>query len=97
MIWVAPIDSGGKPVPALVFEFHRWGMLQVQVKGPGSVLIATTREELQNTQTIPSGLEIKNSDPIIELHWHGQLWAIGSSPGAAMDLQVQELTGGFIL
>jgi len=73
----------------LIAVLPRMGKVHLQVYGPANVRIADRRETLEmSAGGIDQGLTIASADGIVSLHWKGPLWAIPTSSGASIDIEV---------
>lgn len=80
------VDSTGAASPSKIATYSSATMIYVQVKGPGTLRLAKTVQEL--TSPAPgagtlNGLEISNVDGIVPLRCKGDLFGIGSAPMVA--------------
>jgi len=104
MIIVTLPPLAGKAMKISGLRFNQATWCQFMVMGPGQVRWGTNKEQLENGPAvgISYGIPQANGDPILNLMWKGEVWAISDTPGtpvqfidSAHDFQSQFGLGGF--
>jgi hypothetical protein len=77
--------SGG---PARILVLKKWYKIQIQVTGPNTVFLGTSKDEAGRTNNgvQQDGLQLNNvstsgNNPPYQCWWIGELWASGSADG----------------
>lgn len=82
MIYTAPTLAAGGPSRVLVLK--KWIKLLIQVTGPGTVYLGTSKDEAGRLQfgQIQDGLQLNNTNALRpwEVWWIDELWAATSDP-----------------
>jgi hypothetical protein len=94
MIVVSPsIASGG---PSRVLVLRKWAKILIQMTGPGTVFIGTSKDEagrLSNGET-QDGIQLNSTLATLPFYiwWKGELWAAGAQDGTAWVIVVPGLS-----
>jgi hypothetical protein len=72
--------------PARILVLNQWVKIGIQVTGPDTVFVGTTKDEagLTNNGAAPDGFQFNNVNANIPffMWWKGELWISGNNTGA---------------
>lgn len=82
MLINAPTIASGGPSRALVLK--KWFKILIQVVGPNTVTVGTSKDEARNVLAgVQDGLQFNNANSTLpfQMWWKGELWVAGSAAG----------------